>query len=201
MRRRLILASSSPRRVELLKSIGLDFEVIPSKIEEDFISGESPKKHVIRLADAKALDIANRIPEAWVIGADTVVYQHGQILGKPKDRNEALKMLQHLSGEEHRVFTGISVYHLNKGKNDHQVVETRVRVKPLSQLEREWYVRTGEPMDKAGGYGIQGIGSFMIESIHGSYTNVVGLPLCELMELLMRLGALTISECGFRISD
>jgi len=201
MANRLILASSSPRRCELLKQLGVDFEVIPSKIEEDSVLGESPGEHVIRLAEAKALDVGNRFPDHWVIGADTIVYVDGIILGKPKSREEALKMLQLMSGKEHRVLTGISVEHSNKGKGESEAVETAVRVKVLSPAEMEWYIGTGEPFDKAGGYGIQGIGSFMIESINGSYTNVVGLPLCELMQMMSRLGALSISECGLRISD
>ncbi|OGP62016.1 MAG: septum formation protein Maf, partial [Deltaproteobacteria bacterium RBG_13_47_9] len=180
MSNRLILASKSSRRYDLLKQLCLDFEVIPSKIEEDFVPNESPREHVIRLAEAKALDIGNRFPEKWVIGADTIVYVDGIILGKPKNREEAMDMLKRLSGKEHRVLTGVSVRHLKKGKNEREVAETAVRVKTLSPAEMDWYVQTGEPFDKAGGYGIQGIGSFLIESINGSYTNVVGLPLCEL---------------------
>lgn len=190
MRSNLILASSSPRRYELLKQLGLDFEVIPSNVEEDSVLGESPLEHVIRLAQAKALDVGNRYPNCWVIGADTIVYVNGVILGKPKNRDEALEMLRLLSGKEHRVLTGVCVRHLKKGKGDCQAVETSVRVKTLTPDEMNWYINTGEPFDKAGGYGIQGIGSFMIESINGSYTNVVGLPLCELMQMLTRLGAI-----------
>jgi len=201
MGNRLILASKSPRRYELLKQVGLDFDVIPSEVEENFIGEESPREHVIRLAEAKALDVGNRFPENWVIGADTIVYVDGIILGKPKSREEALEMLRLISGKEHRVLTGVSVRHLKKGKSECETVETAVRVKTLSQAEMEWYVGTGEPFDKAGGYGIQGIGSFMIESINGSYTNVVGLPLCELMQMLIRLEAMTISDCGMRISE
>ncbi len=201
MKNRLILASSSPRRYDLLRQLRLDFEVIPSNIEENSIHGESPREHVMRLAEAKALDVGNRFPDRWVIGADTIVYVDGVILGKPKDRQEALEMLCLLSGKEHRVLTGISVRHSNKGKGECEAVETTVKVKTLSPVEMDWYVQTGEPFDKAGGYGIQGIGSFMIESINGSYTNVVGLPLCELMDMLSRLGALSISECGLRIAE
>jgi len=201
MKDRLILASKSPRRYDLLKQMGLDFEVIPSTVEEDFVSAESPREHVIRLAEAKALDVGNRFPENWVIGADTIVYVDGIILGKPKSREEALKMLRLISGKEHRVLTGVSVRHLKKGKGECETVETAVRVKVLSPVEMDWYVRTGEPFDKAGGYGIQGIGSFMIESINGSYTNVVGLPLCELMQMLIRLGTITISDFGLRLRE
>ncbi len=201
MKPRLILASLSPRRYELLKQLGLDFEVIPSKIEEESIPHESPQEHVLRLAQSKALEVGSQFPEAWVIGADTIVYVEGLILGKPKDRQEALKMLRLLSGKEHRVFTGLSVCHLRKGKAARESVETVVKMKELDPIEMDWYIGTGEPLDKAGGYGIQGIGSYMIESINGSYTNVVGLPVCELFQMLRHLGALSISEWGLRISE
>lgn len=197
----MILASSSPRRYELLKQLGLDFDVIPSKIEEEFVFDESPQEHVVRLAMEKALDVGNQFPHSWIIGADTIVYVEGTVLGKPKSHEEARAMLLRLSGKDHQVFTGIAVCHIQKEKSEREVVETKVRVKPLSQVEIEWYVDTGEPFDKAGGYGIQGLGSFMIESINGSYTNVVGLPLCELMQMLTRLGALTLSDCRWQISD
>jgi septum formation protein len=198
---RLILASKSPRRYELLKQVGLDFEVIPSRVMEDIVQKESPKEHVIRLAEAKARDIASGYPDRWVIAADTIVYINGSILGKPKSREEAMEMLHRLSGQEHWVLTGFSVFNLGEGKSDKEAVQTAVKMKTLSPTEMEWYVQTGEPFDKAGGYAIQGIGSFMIESIRGSYTNVVGLPLCELIQMLNRLGAIAISESGIRIVD
>jgi len=201
MKSQLILASKSPRRYELLKQMGLDFEVIPSGVAEDFFNTESPREHVIRLAEAKARDVSSRYPDRWVVAADTIVCINGSILGKPKCREEAVEMLRCLSGREHRVLTGFSVCHSEKGESDREVVQTLVRVKPLASAEIAWYVQTGEPSDKAGGYAIQGIGSFMIESIQGSYTNVVGLPLCELIQMLTRLGAVTISECGMRIAE
>jgi septum formation protein len=191
MGNRLILASKSLRRSELLKQVGLDFDVIPSRVVEDLIQGESPRGHVIRLADAKALDVGGQYPDRWVIAADTIVYINGLILGKPGNPMEAMEMLRSLSAREHRVLTGFCVCHLKQGKRDQEVVETAVKMKTLSPAEMAWYVQTGEPFDKAGGYAIQGMGSFMIESIRGSYTNVVGLPLCELTQLLSRLGAIT----------
>jgi septum formation protein len=200
MGHRLILASKSPRRYELLKPLGLDFEVVPNRVVEDFVENESPRGHVLRLAEAKARDVACGYPDCWVIGADTIVYVNGSILGKPKGREEAIKMLCSLSGQEHTVLTGFFLCHLKKGNKGKEVVQTAVKMKTLTPTEMEWYVQTGEPFDKAGGYAIQGIGSFMIESIRGSYTNVVGLPLCELIQMLNRLGAITISECGMRIS-
>ncbi len=201
MTRGLILASKSPRRYALLKQLGLDFEIIPSDVKESFSPGESPREHVVRLSQEKTFQVGNQFPHCWIIGADTIVHVDEAILGKPKSRQEALEMLRLLSGKEHRVLTGISVQHRGKGRGDCEVVETTVRVKRLSAVEMDWYVQTGEPFDKAGGYGIQGIGSFMIESIHGSYTNVVGLPLCELIQMLIRLGALTISKEGIRILE
>jgi septum formation protein len=191
MGNRLILASKSPRRYELLKQVGLEFDVIPSRIEEDFVKGESPRRHVLRLAEAKALDVGNRHPDRWVVAADTIVYVDHSILGKPKSREEARKMLRRLSGKEHRVLTGFSVHHLGRAKGDREAVQTVVKVKKLTQAEMEWYIETGEPFDKAGGYAVQGMGSFMIESIKGSYANVVGLPICELIQMLSRLGAIT----------
>jgi septum formation protein len=136
-----------------------------------------------------------------VTAADTIVYIDCFVLGKPKNREEAMEMLRHLSGREHWVLTGFSVYHLEKGKRDREAVETAVKVKTLTPIEMEWYVETGEPFDKAGGYAIQGIGSFMIESIHGSYTNVVGLPMCELIQMLNRLGAIKITHCKLQIEN
>jgi len=201
MANRLILASKSPRRYELLKQMGLDVEVVPSKVIEDFVQAESPREHVIRLAEAKARDVASKYPGRWVVAADTIVYINGSILGKPRCQEEAVEMLRRLSGQEHRVLTGFSVCHLEKGKSNAGAVKTAVRMKPLISAEIDWYMQTGEPFDKAGGYAIQGIGSFMIESIQGSYTNVVGLPLCELIQMLNRLGAITISEFGMRIVD
>ena len=198
---RLILASKSPRRYELLKQVGLDFEVIPSRVMEDIFQKESPQEHVIRLAEAKARDVASGYLDHWVIAADTIVYINGSILGKPRNREEAIEMLRCLSGQEHWVLTGFSVCNLEKKKSDKEAVQTAVKVKVLSPIEMEWYVQTGEPFDKAGGYPIQGVGSFMIESIRGSYTNVVGLPICELVQMLNRLGAITISDCGIRILD
>ena len=199
---RLILASKSPRRYELLKQMGLHFDVVQSSVEEEkVVRDESPQEHVIRLSEEKAREVGRTHPDSWVLGADTVVYINGAILGKPKTREEALGMLRRLSGQEHSVLTGFSVLNVSKGKGERGAVETAVKVKPLSPVEMEWYVQTGEPFDKAGAYAIQGIGSFMIKSIRGSYTNVIGLPVCEVVEMLYRLGAITISESGIQITE
>lgn len=173
--------------------------MVPSTVEENLVAGESPEDHVIRLSDAKASEVGERFPGHWVIGADTVVYINHSILGKPKNREEAIEMLKALSGKEHWVITGFSIQNIEKEKKGSEVVKTAVKVKPLSPAEIDWYVDSKEPFDKAGGYAIQGIGAFMIESIRGSYTNVVGLPLCEVMEVLHRLGAIKISSDGIHI--
>jgi septum formation protein len=201
MKNGFVLASKSPRRIELLRQLGFEFDIIPSEIDEDLIQGEPPHEHVIRLAEAKALEIGSRYPDRWIIAADTAVFINGSILGKPKNGDEAVEMLSRLSGQEHLVLTGVSAHHVRKGKGGRQAVQTAVKMKLLLPAEMRWYVNTGEPFDKAGGYAIQGIGAFMIESIKGSYTNVVGLPLYELVQMLSGLGALAISDCGFRISD
>ena len=201
MKNRLILASESPRRYELLKPLGIDFNRVPSNVKEDSVCGESPEQHVLRLTESKGLEVGNRYPDCWVIAADTIVFIDGTILEKPESREEALGMLQQLNGREHRVLTGFSVRHVAKGVGDREAVQTVVGMKPLTQSEMEWYVRTGEPFDKAGGYAIQGIGAFMIQSIHGSYTNVVGLPMSELIQMMVRLGTITITDCGFQMAD
>lgn len=190
MTEKFILASSSPRRRELLRQIGLDFDVVPSEVEEDFIDGESPRDHVLRLAEVKVHRVGEMYPRRWVIGADTVVSIDGLILGKPQTDREAYEMLTLLSGREHLVVTGVSVWQQVKDQGKAIAVETSVRFKTLSSQEMKWYIRTGEPFDKAGGYAIQGRGAFMVQRIEGSYTNVVGLPLCELMEILNQMGAM-----------
>lgn len=199
MKNRFVLASRSPRRSELLKQLGFDFDVIPSRVEEGWIQKETPQRQVIRLAEDKAQDVGRQYPNRWIIAADTIVCLDDFILGKPKNTEEAFEMLSRLSGQEHSVITGLSIHHFEKETAGHQAVETVVKMKSLTPVEMRWYVNTGEPFDKAGGYAIQGIGSFMIERIRGSYTNVVGLPLCELIEMLNRLGVITLSETGFQM--
>jgi septum formation protein len=188
----IILASASPRRRELLRQLGLTFEVIPSKIEEDVKYGEEPCEHVLRLARLKAQEIARDQDSAVIIAADTIVVLGGEILGKPKDEEEAFEILSQLSGRVHRVFTGFCVLDASDGSEYSEAVESKVRFKHLSPEEIRGYIKTGEPMDKAGAYAVQGRGSYMIKEIQGSYTNVVGLPLCELVEVLARIGAIEL---------
>ena len=181
----LILASKSPRRQYLLKQAGLEFSVVPSGVDESKIDSGSPEEYVRTLAELKAGDIADRFPESWVIGADTVVFINNRILGKPRTKAEARQMLVQLSGKTHQVLTGYCI--CCKQKNDFfsDVVKTDVLFKTLSDLEIEWYTHTDEPFDKAGAYAIQGLGTFLVKSISGSYTNVVGLPVCEVIEHLI----------------
>ncbi len=199
MTTQIILASESPRRYSLLKQMGLDFETIPSSVKEDAIPGETPEEYVLRIAQEKASGIMRRYPEAWIISADTIVYIDNIILGKPENMKDAEQMLSRLSGREHFVFTGIFVCNLRRQKSDKRVVKTGVKMKKLSPMEIQWYINTDEPYDKAGGYAAQGIGSVLIESINGSYTNVVGLPLCEVFQMLMQLGAIEVSKSGIRV--
>ena len=184
----LILASASPRRQELLSSAGISFEVLPSEVDEGFQEGEPPEEYVVRLARRKATKAGERHKDRWVLAADTVVVIDGRILGKPGDRQEAREMLGVLSDQEHRVITGFCLLRGDSGKSREGTVTTRVRFKRLSSREIEWYLDTGEPFDKAGAYAIQGKAAFMVREIRGSYTNVVGLPLTEVIEALQELG-------------
>ena len=184
----LILASASPRRQELLRSAGICFDVIPSEVDEEMEEGETPEQHVIRLARLKALKVGEKHPTRWVLGADTVVVVDGKILGKPRDRREAEGMLEMLSAREHRVVTGYCLLQVSSGKSRQGRVVSRVRFKDLSLDEIRWYLDTEEPFGKAGAYAIQGKAAFMVREVRGSYTNVVGLPLCEVVEALREMG-------------
>ncbi len=187
---KIILASASPRRRELLAMMGLDFEVLPSLIDESIRQGEEPVEHVLRLSREKTTEPAALYPEAWIIGADTIVTIDGEILGKPSSGEEAKKMLKKLSGRKHRVFTGIAILRQATAAFLSKAVASDVLFKEIPEEEIGWYVHTGEPRDKAGGYALQGSGAFFVREIRGSYTNVIGLPLCELVELLKLAGAI-----------
>ena len=186
----LILASASPRRQELLRSVGLKFKIIPAHINEICLAGESPRQHVTRLARDKAMVIAKKYPEAWVLGADTIVVIDGIVLGKPENKTQARKMLQKLSGREHKVFTGFTIAHVAAEIYRTKVIQSAVQFKTISPKEMDWYVASDEPYDKAGGYAVQGQGACFIRSIRGSYTNVIGLPLCEVLEELKSFGTI-----------
>ena len=188
----LILASKSPRRRTLLEQAGLRFSVKPSTVDEDEIAVSGPENYVSVLAEAKAADISKQYPESWVIGADTIVLIDNTILGKPGSRREARTMLKRLNGQTHHVLTGYAIQCRAKNRMFLEVVKTAVLFKQLTDEEIEWYIHTKEPFDKAGAYAIQGLGTFLVKQINGSYTNVVGLPVCEVIEHLTREGILRI---------
>jgi septum formation protein len=185
-----ILASASPRRREILQSVGLNFKIIPANVNEDYLTGESPRQHVKRLSFNKAMAVAEKYQKAWVLGADTIVVIDGMILGKPKNKVQAKNMLEKLSGRHHKVFTGVTISHMESAISKTQVIQSTVRFKTISPEEMKWYINCDEPYDKAGGYAIQGKGAYFIRSIRGSYTNVIGLPLCEVLETLIGLKAI-----------
>ena len=184
----LILASGSPRRVELLRQVGVPFSVVPSLVEENE-TAVKPAGLAIELALAKALEVAGRITGQWVLGADTVVVVGGEILGKPVNEKDAARMLRLLSGRSHFVTTGFAVVDPAGGAAHCQAPTTEVRVKTLCENEISGYIATGEPFGKAGAYAVQGVGAFLVGGLKGSYTNVVGLPLFQVLEALVRTGA------------
>jgi septum formation protein len=185
---KIILASSSPRRAELLRTIGVEFEIAPSQVQERPHLDEAPADYITRLARAKVVSIARQREQGLVIGADTIVVLDGRILGKPADEVEAGKMLRGLSGRWHAVMTGVALYDVATRQEVADFDKTLVRFGQMSDQEIEWYVKSGEPMDKAGGYGIQGLAGLFVEEIAGNYFNVVGLPLPLVYRLARRLG-------------
>jgi septum formation protein len=181
-----VLASQSPRRRELLRLIGIAHEVVPADLDESLLPGEEPVAHAERLARAKAAAVAATHPHAAVIGADTIVVLDGVILGKPADRAEAARTLRRLSGRTHTVHTAVAV--ARDGRVESGVESVEVTFRPLSDAQIAAYVATGEPMDKAGAYGIQGYGAVIVERVHGDYFAVMGLALGRLVGLLERMG-------------
>jgi septum formation protein len=185
----LVLASNSPRRRSLLQQIGLPFRSLPSHVEEDQVRGEPPLRAVL-LAVEKAKAVYPKSKGSWILGADTMVVIGERILGKPRAPEDVHFMLSRLSGKEHEVITGFCLLNPSGEKVHSEAVSTLVKMKRLSEKEISAYVATGEPFGKAGSYAIQGVGAFMVESISGSYTNVVGLPVCALINSLLAAGAL-----------
>lgn len=183
---RVVLASASPRRRQLLDLIGIRHEVRPAGIDETMRPREAPRRHAERLAREKATKIATRDPDLITIGADTVVVINRKVLGKPRDVAEAIHMLSELSGREHTVITAVAVARGRKLRS--AIEEVRVKFRRLRSDEIEAYVATGEPMDKAGAYGIQGYGATIVECIDGDYFAVMGLPLTRLTSLMRDLG-------------
>lgn len=192
--KQLILASQSPRRKYLLEQAGLVFEVIPSNFDEESVALDDPAVYARTLAISKAEEITQRFPDQWVIGADTIVLIDGMVLGKPTSPSSAKQMLKRLSGQTHHVYTGFAICCAQLKKRISDVVSTEVTFKHLSDNEIEWYTHTQEPFDKAGAYAIQGLGTFLVKRINGSYTNVVGLPVCEVIEILIEQGVIQMTD-------
>ena len=185
----IVLASASPRRTELLALSGILFTVVPADICEDALPGEAPVDHVIRLSREKAVAVSEKTDGRFFIGADTIVALDGAILGKPVDAADAMRMLSGLSGRDHEVITGFTVFDKASGIHISRSVCTEVTFKKLAETEIASYIATGCPMDKAGPYAIQGGAVHFVRSINGSYTNVIGLPMTELYEVLQEMQA------------
>ena len=189
---KLVLASGSPRRSELLRAAGIEFTIRVADVDETVLPNELPRDYVVRLSREKAQAVASEIGDGEIVlGADTTVVVLNEIAGKPIDENDARRMLKLLSGKWHEVLTGVSL--VNDGKVTSDIALTRVKFAKLSEEEIDWYISTGEAMDKAGAYGIQGYASRFVERIEGSYSNVVGLP----VQMVYRM----IADCGLRIAD
>jgi septum formation protein len=185
--RKLILASSSPRRADILGREGVEFEIKPPPNIKEESADSDPVEHVLLLSKEKALSVSQQVEEGIILGADTIVVLDEEIMGKPQNEEEAFIILKKLSGKTHRVYTGITLLNKYNGKmiSDYDCTEVK-----FNQLEDEKivdYIETGEPMDKAGAYGIQGMGNFLVESIQGSLDNVIGLPIDKLKEMLIKV--------------
>jgi septum formation protein len=188
---KLILASASPRRADILRNCGFSFEVIPAHVDETRLEGETAAQYVLRVAQSKAQAIADRMsssgPSALIIGADTAVVIEGGILGKPADAADARRMLRLLTGKTHEVLTGIAVIRTHDGEHAAHVESTSVTFVPLSREDIDAYIATGEPFDKAGAYGIQGLAGKFASRIEGCYFNVMGLPVSKLWQMLSKM--------------
>jgi septum formation protein len=185
--RRLILASGSPRRAKILKREKVRFDVMmPPNLKEESSSSD-PVEHVLSLSRKKAASVSGQVEEAIILGADTIVVLDGQIMGKPHDEKRAFSILTKLSGRAHRVYTGITLVNKYNGKSISDYDSTQVKFNQLDEENIRRYIKTGEPMDKAGAYGIQGMGNFLVESYQGSLDNVIGLPTEKLKEMLTQI--------------
>jgi len=183
----LVLASASPRRRDILRQLGFEPDVRVADVDETVLPGEDPGAHVRRLARAKAERVLPLAPHSLVLAGDTVVVRDGAVLGKPRDDRDAVDMLTSLAGRTHEVVSGIAVASVGSGILD-DVTRTEVRFRPFDRMTAERYVATGEPMDKAGAYGIQGLGAALVEEVRGDYYSIVGLPVPALLRLLQRAG-------------
>jgi septum formation protein len=182
----LILASASPRRQQFLTDLGLAFTALPADIDETPLPGEAPAAFARRMAQEKAVAIAAQHPESWILGADTVVELADEIIGKPKNAADALKILRRLQGRSHQVITGLALVCQTEHCLEILAESSEVTFAAFSEQVLAAYVRTGEPLDKAGAYGIQGKGGFLVRSVHGSCANVIGLPVSSCVALLLR---------------
>jgi septum formation protein len=191
---KIILASASPRRAELLEQIGVEFEIAPSQTEERPHPDEAPADYITRIARAKVIAVARGRDAGLVIGADTIVVLDGRLMGKPEDQTAAEKMIAQLSGRWHAVMTGVALYDIETTSEVADCDKTLVKFSRLNEREIRWYVSTGEPMDKAGAYGIQGLGGLFVDEIAGNYYNVVGLPIPLVYRLARRLGYSLVRE-------
>ena len=187
----IVLASESTRRVDILRTLGISFSIIPPDIDETKLKDETPQEFVARISYEKANKVGQHFPDKWVIAADTIVVLKGKVLGKPKNERDAFNMLRNLRGKWHKVITGYCVLNLLKNVVYRDIVETKVFVRHMTDDEITRYIKTSEPMGKAGSYAVQGKGGYMVKEIKGSYTNVVGLPICEIAEALLSLGVLS----------
>ena len=194
--RQLILASASPRRSEILRGLGLGFEIEPADIDESRLRDEAAEIYVERVARSKADN--RRRPGTLTIAADTIVVIDDSVLGKPESPEDAKRMLARLAGREHEVLTAVAVLDADSGALRSAVERSKVRIAAMSLSEINWYVATGEPLDKAGAYAIQGLGSLFVESVEGNYTNIVGLPVPTLYRLVAELGQ---SLLDFRVES
>ena len=192
---RLLLASQSPRRAELLRAAGFEFDILPANADETVHPGESPEAYVRRVADAKARAVLPHAGDRVVLAADTTVVVGGEILGKPEDAADAARMLRRLSGRAHEVLTAVTVARAGREPAT-DVATTRVEFAPMSDDEIAWYVAGGEPMDKAGAYAVQGLASRFVTRVDGSYSNVVGLPVAVVYRLLQSFVQSGDSEQG-----
>lgn len=196
MKRQIILASASPRRKELLEKLDLDFKICPADIDESMLPDEDAAMYPLRTAVQKAMAVSKMAKDALIIAADTVVVIDDDILGKPRDEAEAKAMLQRLSGREHMVITGIGVVDTTSGRTLSASEQTIVYFHPLEEAEIDAYIASGECLDKAGSYGIQGKGSLLVRKIDGDYFNVMGLPLSKLYRLLLKIDADILKKTG-----
>jgi septum formation protein len=199
---RLVLASGSPRRKELLAQLGVVYEVIVSDVDEELRDQLDPSETVLLLARQKVDAIVKQEPDAFVLGADTEVFLDGRRFGKPSTLDDARAMLRRLSGRTHQVLTGVVLWNPVLRQREERVIESGVTMKSMSLQEIEDYVATGEPMDRAGSYAIQGIGGELVAGVEGCYTNVIGLPLCATVDLLTNAGfPRTWSDPACRLQD